>query len=51
MLDHFERLAISQDRTLRAKRVAALIAVFLGVAMVTAAGAMALAFMLEMAAA
>jgi|DEB0MinimDraft_12_1074336.scaffolds.fasta_scaffold226856_2 hypothetical protein len=47
MIDHFEKLARSQDRSLRAKRIAALINVFLGVAMITAASAMALAFILE----
>ena len=49
MIDHFVRLARSQDRSLRAKRVAALIAVFLGVAMFTAGGAMVLAFLLAIA--
>ena len=46
MINHFENLARSQDRSLRAKRAAALIAVFLGVAMITAAAAMALAFLM-----
>ncbi len=49
MIDHFERLALAQDNTLRAKRLVALIAVFLGVAMFTAGGAMVLAFLLAIA--
>ena len=49
MIAHFGRLARSQDRSLRAKRLASLIAVFLGVAMFTAGGAMVLAFLLAIA--
>lgn len=49
MIDHFERLARHQREQRRGKQLAALAALLIAVAMMTAGGAMALAFLLAIA--
>jgi len=49
MIDHFEKLARHQREQRKGKQIAALVTVLIGVAIMTAGGTMALAFMMAMA--
>jgi len=49
MIDHFEKLARHQREMRKGKQIAALVVVLIGVALMTAGCAMALAFLMAMA--